>query len=47
MEDKLTALLGQPFTNESIKQNKILVERLNHLLKQEELFWRQRAKEIG
>lgn len=38
-------MLGQPFTNKSIAQKKVLVGRLNYLLEQEELFWRQRAKE--
>lgn len=45
VEDKLTSLLGQPFTEESIEQKKVLSERLNFLLEQEKTFWHQRAKE--
>ena len=45
MEDKLTCLLGQPFTDESIERKKELIGKLNRLLEQEEQFWRQRSKE--
>ncbi|XP_070660430.1 uncharacterized protein [Malus domestica] len=45
VEDKLTSLLGQPFTDESIEQKKKLIRKLNRLLEQDEQFWRQRSKE--
>lgn len=40
LKDKLTILLGQPFTNELIEQKKVLIGRLNHLPEQDELLWR-------
>lgn len=45
VEDKLTTLLGQPFTEETIEQKKELVVKLNKLLEEDEQFWRQRSKE--
>ncbi|KAM1467081.1 hypothetical protein ACFX2I_032224 [Malus domestica] len=45
VEDKLTSLLGQLFTNEFIKQKNELIRQLSRLLEQEAQFWRQRSKE--
>ena len=42
LEDKLTCLLGQPFTDESIEKKNELIGKLNRLLEQDEQFWRQR-----
>ncbi|XP_048421925.1 uncharacterized protein LOC125469072 [Pyrus x bretschneideri] len=45
IENKLTSILGQPFTDTSINEKKVLLSKLNGLLEQEECFWRQRSKE--
>lgn len=45
MENKLTSLLGQSFTEESIEQKNKLIGKLNRLLEQEEQFWRQLSNE--
>lgn len=45
VEDKLTCLFGQLFTNESIEQKNELIGKLNRALGQEEQFWKQRSKE--
>ena len=45
LEDKLTCLLGQPFTDDSIEKKNELIGKLNRLLEQDEQFWRQRSKE--
>lgn len=45
LEDKLTSMLGHPFSDESITQKNELFCRLNRFLEQEYQFWKQRSKE--